>query len=212
MANIFDEISINLQKGENDKVSALTQQAVNEKIPPKEILNKGLLAGMDIIGEQYKNHEIFLPQVLLAAKAMYAGMDILRPLFIGDTMPTVGKIVIGTVYGDLHDIGKNLVGTMLKGAGFEVIDLGNNVPAEKFIETAIAEDAPLIGLSALLTTTMPVMGRIVELREEKGLSNKIKIIVGGASLSEEFADKIGADAYCYDSTNAVEVAKQFIKN
>ena len=208
---ILNEISERLQQGNGEKVSELTRQAVEQKVPPKRILEEGLIGGMDIIGERYKAHEIFLPQVLLAAKAMYAGMDVLRPLFLKEGMPAVGKVVIGSVQGDLHDIGKNLVGIMLKGAGFEVIDLGNDVPPEKFVEAATKEDATVIGMSALLTTTMPVMKRTLELLKEKGLSGKIRTIIGGAPVSEEFARQIGADGYGYDSTNAVECVKKLIK-
>ena len=208
--DLLKEISECLQKGEDERVSALTRQAVEEKIPPKEILYKGLIGGMNVIGEKYKAHEIFLPQVLLAAKAMYAGMDILKPMFIKEGMPTLGKVVLGSVQGDLHDIGKNLVGIMLKGAGFEVIDLGNNISPERFVETAKNEKAKVIGMSALLTTTMPAMQRTVDLLKEEGLTGKIKTIIGGAPVSEEFAQKIGADAYGYDSANAVEKVKKLV--
>ena len=207
---ILNEISERLQQGDGEKVSELTRQAVEQKVPPKRILDEGLIGGMNIIGERYKAHEIFLPQVLLAAKAMYAGMDVLRPLFLKEGMPAVGKVVIGTVQGDLHDIGKNLVGIMLKGAGFEVIDLGNDVSPEKFVEAATKEDATVIGMSALLTTTMPVMKRAVELLKEKGLTGKVRTIIGGAPVSEEFAQQIGADGYGYDSTNAVECVKRLL--
>lgn len=209
--DLVKEILENLQHGDDENVTALTKKALEEKILPKEILDKGLIAGMNIIGEKYKAHEIFLPDVLLAAKAMHAGMDLLKPLFIQEGIPTIGKVIIGSVHGDLHDIGKNLVGIMLKGAGFEVIDLGNNVPPEKFIETAQQVNAAVIGMSALLTTTMPVMKRVVDLLKEKGLSARIKIIIGGAPVSEEFAQEIGADAYGYDSVNAVETVKKLIR-
>lgn len=209
--DLVKEILENLQHGDDEKVTALTKKALEEKIQPKDILDKGLIAGMNIIGEKYKAHEIFLPDVLLAAKAMHAGMDLLKPLFIQEGIPTIGKVIIGSVHGDLHDIGKNLVGIMLKGAGFEVIDLGNNVPPEKFIETAQQVNAAVIGMSALLTTTMPVMKRVVDLLKEKGLSARIKIIIGGAPVSEEFAQEIGADAYGYDSVNAVETVKKLIR-
>ncbi|MGB2805097.1 MAG: corrinoid protein [Candidatus Zixiibacteriota bacterium] len=207
---ILNEISERLQQGDGEKVSELTRQAVEQKVPPKRILDEGLIGGMNIIGERYKAHKIFLPQVLLAAKAMYAGMDVLRPLFLKEGMPAVGKVVIGSVQGDLHDIGKNLVGIMLKGAGFEVIDLGSDVSPEKFVEAARTKGASIIGMSALLTTTMPVMKRAVELLKEKGLSGKIRTIIGGAPVSKEFAQKIGADAYGYDSTNAVECVKRLV--
>jgi 5-methyltetrahydrofolate--homocysteine methyltransferase len=211
--NIMDvlrEISERLQQGDHEAVAALTRKATEEKIPPKEILDKGLIGGMNIVGEKYKKHEIFLPQVLLAAKAMYAGMDLLRPLFTKGAMPTQGKVVLGTVQGDLHDIGKNLVGIMLKGAGFEVIDLGNDVSPERFVEAATAENASVIGMSALLTTTMPVMKRTVDLLKETGLGERIKTMIGGAPVSEEFAQRIGANAYGYDSVKAVEIAKRIV--
>jgi 5-methyltetrahydrofolate--homocysteine methyltransferase len=208
--DILREISECLQKGEDEKVSVLTRQAIEEKMPPREILDKGLIGGMSVTGERYKAHEIFLPQVLLAAKAMYAGMDILKPLFIKEGMPTLGKVVLGSVQGDLHDIGKNLVGIMLKGAGFEVIDLGNNVSPEKFVEMAKNENAKVIGMSALLTTTMPVMQMTVDLLKKEGLVGKIKTIIGGAPVSDEFAQKIGADAYGYDSANAVDQIKKLV--
>jgi 5-methyltetrahydrofolate--homocysteine methyltransferase len=208
--DILKEISDRLQQGDDEKVSELTRGAVEQKVPPKRILDEGLIGGMNIIGERYKAHEIFLPQVLLAAKAMYAGTEVLRPLFVKQGMPSIGKVVIGSVQGDLHDIGKNLVGIMLKGAGFEVIDLGNDVAPEEFIASAQKENATVIGMSALLTTTMPVMKRTVELLKEKGLTARIRTIIGGAPVSKEFAQKIGADAYGYDSTNAVESVKRLV--
>ena len=207
---ILKEISEYLQQGDDEKVSALTRQAIEQKIPPKRILDEGLIGGMSIMGEKYKVHEIFLPQVLLAAKAMYAGMNLLKPMFIKEGMPSKGKVVIGSVQGDLHDIGKNLVGIMLKGAGFEVIDLGNDVPPEKFVETAKKENASVIGMSALLTTTMQVMQRTIDLLKKEGLEHRIKTIIGGAPVSEEFAQRIGANAYGYDSTKAVECIKRLI--
>ena len=209
--DLLKQISESLQQGDDENVLALTRQAIAENISPKEILNKALIGGMNIVGEKYKACEIFLPQVLLAAKAMYVGLDLLKPIFIKEGIPTIGKVIIGSVQGDLHDIGKNLVGIMLKGAGFEVIDLGNNVPSEKFIETAKKENACVIGLSALLTTTMPVMKDVVDLVKEEGLEGRIKIIIGGAPVTEEFAQKIGADAYGYDSIQAVECVKILTK-
>jgi 5-methyltetrahydrofolate--homocysteine methyltransferase len=142
---------------------------------------------------------------------MYVGTDLLKPLFIKQGIPSMGKVVLGTVQGDLHDIGKNLVGVMLKGAGFEIIDLGNNVPAEKFVETAKKENAAIIGMSALLTTTMPIMKRVIELLRQERLTDRIKTVVGGAPVSEEYAREIGADAYGYDSAKAVEIVKELIK-
>lgn len=206
--DMLKEISQHLQGGSKEKVADMTRRALAANIPPKEILDRGLIGGMNVIGEKYKAHEIFLPDVLLAAKAMYAGMDVLRPLFIKEGMPSLGTVVIGTVQGDLHDIGKNLVGIMLKGAGFEVIDLGNDVAPETFVETARREHASVIGMSALLTTTMPAMKRVIEYLQKEGLHGRIKTIVGGAPVSDEYAQEIGADAYGYDSTHAVECVKR----
>jgi 5-methyltetrahydrofolate--homocysteine methyltransferase len=208
--DILKLLSENLQKGNTSEVSTLTQQAIDQKIGPGDILDNGLIAGMTVVGEKFKAHEIFLPDVLLAAKAMYAGMDLLKPLLIKEGIPTIGKVVIGSVYGDLHDIGKNLVGIMLKGAGFEIIDLGNNVAPERFIDEAEKSGAGLIGMSALLTTTMPIMKKVIELARERNLYGKIKFIIGGAPLSSDYAKEIGAHAYCYDGINAVERAKELL--
>ncbi|MGD8307616.1 MAG: corrinoid protein [Ignavibacteria bacterium] len=207
---ILIELAKQLEAGNDEKVHELTGDAINKKIDPKKILNDGLITGMNVIGEQFRKHEIFLPDVLLAAKAMYAGMELLKPLFIKDEIPTLGKIVIGTVKGDLHDLGKNLVGIMLKGAGFDVIDLGKDVSPEKFVETALKENAHLIGMSALLTTTTPVMKEVIFLLKDKNLNGKIKTIIGGAPVSKEYAEKIGADAYAFDAANSVIVAKELI--
>ncbi len=207
---ILDQISQQLIAGEDAQVAQLTQQAVDQGIAPRQILDQGLIAGMNIVGTQFKNHEIFLPDVLVAARAMYAGMDILKPLLLRDNVPARGKVVLGTVAGDQHDIGKNLVGIMLKGAGFDVIDLGHNVPAEQFVEAARTHDAPLIGMSALLTTTMPAMQRVVTLLKEQGLAGQVRTIVGGAPVSEEFAQQIGADAYGFDAASAVDRVKSLL--
>lgn len=205
---ILNEISQQLQNGNDEKVFELTESAIEKSIEPKLILYDGLISGMNVVGEQFRRHEIFLPDVLLAAKAMYAGMELLKPHFIKDEIPTLGKIVIGTVKGDLHDLGKNLVGIMLKGAGFEVIDLGKDVAAEKFIETAKNEKANLIGMSALLTTTLPVMQEVIHLLKQKNLNNEIKTIIGGAPVSKEYAEQIGADAFAFDASNSVLIAKE----
>ncbi len=206
---VLQQIIESLQRGDNQKVAELTQQAIDAGLGAAQILNDGLLAGMDVIGEKFGANEIFLPEVLLSARAMNAGMDLIKPLLVADDVPSLGKAVIGTVRGDLHDIGKNLVGIMLKGAGFEVIDLGSDVAPEVFVETAEAEGAMVVGLSALLTTTMSGMKDVVELVKSKGLEGKVRVIVGGAPLSQAFADDIGADAYGYDASNAVEIVKRF---
>jgi 5-methyltetrahydrofolate--homocysteine methyltransferase len=208
--DILQQLSEHLQKGDVKEVAELTNRVINEKVDPKAILDEGLIAGMSVVGEKFKMHEIFLPDVLLAAKAMYAGMNLLKPLLVREGIPTIGKIVIGTVQGDLHDIGKNLVAIMLRGAGFEVIDLGNDVAPERFLDTAEKENAEIIGMSALLTTTMPVMKKVVDLAKERHRYGKTKIIVGGAALSADYAKEIGADAYCFDGINAVECVKSLL--
>ena len=206
---LLKQISENLQNGSDEVVVKLTEEAVEKRMTPEEIMNDGLIAGMSVVGEKFKNHEIFLPDVLLSARAMNRAMEVLKPLLIKEGIPVRGKVVIGSVKDDLHDIGKNLVGILLKGAGFEVIDLGNDVPAEKFISTAVEENAHVIGMSALLTTTMPVMKKVVEMAKAEGLYGKVRIIVGGAPVSKEFTLEIGADAYSYDGANAVETVEGF---
>ena len=205
---ILKKIGESLQRGEHEQVAELTRQAIDAGLPATQILNDGLMAGMDVVGQRFGAHEIFLPELLLAARAMNAGIDLLKPLFLGGEMPTQGKVVIGTVKGDLHDIGKNLVGIMLKGAGYEVIDVGSDVAADVFVDAAEAEGASVVGLSALLTTTMTGMKEVVELVKARGLQDKIKVIVGGAPLSKAFAEEIGADAYGSDAGNAVELVKE----
>jgi 5-methyltetrahydrofolate--homocysteine methyltransferase len=207
----YKEISDNLQLGEEEKVAELVHLAIQQSRPAEEILDRGLIAGMNIIGERFRSHEVFLPEVLLAARAMYAGMDLLRPLLEKTGAPHRGRIVLGTVQGDLHDIGKNLVGILLRGAGYDVVDLGNDVPPATFVEAAKERGAKLIGMSALLTTTMPVMKRVTELLREEGLQDRIRTIVGGAPLSWEYAREIGADAYGYDAANAVEQVRALVQ-
>jgi len=207
---ILQQIARELERGEDGKVGELTRLAVADGLSAKQILDDGLIAGMNVVGEKFRVHEIFLPDVLLAARAMYSGMDVIKPLMLEEDVPAIGKAVIGTVQGDLHDIGKNLVGIMLKGAGFEVIDLGNDVAPEAFIAAARENDAQVIGMSALLTTTMPVMRKVVSMLREAGLNGKIKTIVGGAPLSADFAAEIGADAYAYDGVNAVDRVKELV--
>jgi len=208
--DILREIGELLQQGDEEQVRDLTRRAVEQSLPAKRILDEGLIAGMNVVGEKFRLHEIFLPDVLMAAKAMYAGLDLLKPILAGQGSPSLGKVVIGTVQGDLHDLGKNLVGIMLKGAGFEVIDLGHDVAPERFVETAEREGAGVIGMSALLTTTMSGMGRVVELVRRSPRAGSIKVIVGGAPVSEEFARAIGADAYGYDAGSAVERVKALL--
>ena len=202
--DVLQEIAASLRNGEDERVAELTRQAMDAGLPVGEILDNGLIGGMNVVGDLFRRHEIFLPEVLLAARAMQRGIDLITPLMIEEGIPTAGKVVIGTAHGDLHDIGKNLVGIMLEGTGFEVIDLGSDVTPEKFVETAESEGATVVGLSALLTTTMTGMRDVVELVRSRGLQDTVKVIVGGAPLSRRFADDIGADAYGFDAANAVE--------
>jgi 5-methyltetrahydrofolate--homocysteine methyltransferase len=208
--DILSRIAESLQKGDDPKVVALVGEALTQGIPAGDILQNGLITGMNVVGEQFRLREIFLPDVLLAARAMYAGLDLLRPHLAREGVPLRGKVVLGTIKGDLHDIGKNLVGIMLKGAGFEVIDLGHDVDPEAFVDAAVREEAPLIGMSALLTTTMSRMRDVVDLIASRGLSDQIKTIVGGAPVSPDFAREIGADDYASDGATAVERVKALL--
>ena len=194
-----------LIKGDRNTVCRLVQKAVDEQVSAGQILDEGLVAGMDVVGRKFKNNEFYVPEVLIAARAMNAGMEILAPLLAKSGAKSAGIVVLGTVKGDLHDIGKNLVGMMLKGAGFKVVDAGIDVAAEKFIALAQENDADLIGLSALLTTTMTQMGAVIEAVKEAGLS--AKVMVGGAPITQEYADEIGADGYAADAASAVDVAR-----
>ena len=206
---ILQEISQQLQAGKAKIVKGLVQQAIDEGFAPQELLEKGLLHGMGIIGEKFKNNEVFVPEVLVAARAMSQGTAILKPLLVGENVQSAGKACIGTIQGDLHDIGKNLVKMMLESKGFEVIDLGSDVAPKVFVETAVKENCQLICISALLTTTMNIMEEVVKEAEAAGIHDKVKIMVGGAPLTAAFAEKIGADAYTPDATTAAEVALQF---
>ncbi len=205
--DILAQIAEHLELGDDERVHDLTRQAIDAGVPPADILNQGLIGGMNVVGEKFRVREIFLPDVLLAARAMYAGMDLVKPLLLKENIPSQGTVVIGSVCGDLHDIGKNLVGIMLKGAGFEVVDLGADVHADAFVDAAVAGRASIIGLSALLTTTMPVMKDVVDLVTARGLRSSIKIMIGGAPVSADFAREIGADAYAYDAASAVDRAR-----
>lgn len=208
--SIITEMSEFLQKGRAKNVKALVEQAVLEGIDPKLILNEGLLSGMMTIGEKFKNNEVFVPEVLVAARAMNAGLMVLEPKLIEIGNEPVGKAVVGTVQGDLHDIGKNLVVMMLKGAGFEIHDLGVDVAPEKFIEKAEETEADVICMSALLTTTMPKMQDCIEKLKEKGLRDKYIVMIGGAPVNESFAKQIGADYYTPDAASAAETAKKAV--
>lgn len=205
----LNEISLQLQAGKAKIVKTLVQQAIDEGIPAQKILEEGLLAGMNVVGEKFKNNEIFVPEVLVSARAMNIGANLLKPLLAQDGVRTSGKVCIGTVKGDLHDIGKNLVKMMMEGKGLEVIDLGTDVDPDTFVKAAIDNDCKVICCSALLTTTMGIMGDVVKAAEAAGIRDKVKIMVGGAPVTEAFCQQIGADAYTLDATSASEKAVEF---
>jgi 5-methyltetrahydrofolate--homocysteine methyltransferase len=196
-------------RGDQAKALEITKAAISEGLSPGDILTKGLVAGMNVIGERFKNNEVYIPEVLIAAYAMKAAMTVLEPKLVEAGVQPLAKAVVGTVQGDLHDIGKNLVAMMLKGAGFEVIDLGVDVSAQKFADKAKETKAHLIGMSALLTTTMPSMEKTIKAIKESGLS--VKTMIGGAPVTQAYADKIGADGYAADAASAVDLAKSLIK-
>ena len=206
---ILQDISLKLQAGKAKDVKVLVQQAIDEGIPAQTILEEGLLSGMSVIGEKFKNNEVFVPEVLVAARAMNMGANLLKPLLAEAGVKASGKVCIGTVKGDLHDIGKNLVKMMLEGKGLEVIDLGTDVAPETFVRTAQDEGCNIICCSALLTTTMGVMGDVVKAAEAAGIRDKVKIMVGGAPVTEAFCQQIGADAYTADAASAADKAVSF---
>lgn len=203
---MLNQISENLQKGKSKIVKQLVQEAIDAGIPAQEILEKGLLAGMNIIGEKFRNNEVFVPEVLVAARAMNMGSQLLKPLLAADGVKSAGKVCIGTVQGDLHDIGKNLVKMMMEGKGLQVIDLGTDVAPETFIKTAKEENCQVICCSALLTTTMHVMEDVVKAAEAAGIRDQVKIMVGGAPITQEFCNQIGADVYTRDAASAADAA------
>ena len=205
----LQEISLQLQAGKAKIVKTLVQQAIDEGIPAQKILEEGLLAGMNVVGVKFKNNEVFVPEVLVAARAMNQGANLLKPLLMESGIKTSGKVCIGTVQGDLHDIGKNLVKMMMEGKGLEVIDLGTDVAPETYVRTAIEENCQIICCSALLTTTMGVMADVVKAAEEAGIRDKVKIMIGGAPVTEAFCRQVGADAYTPDATSAAEKAVEF---
>jgi len=210
MSNVLEEIQKDLYSGKLDGVKKGVKKALQEGLSAQEVLTKGLLAGMDKVGKDFKAGDLFIPEVLMCSKAMHAGLDILKPLLAGLGTSLLGKIVIGTVAGDLHDIGKNLVSMMLEGAGFEIIDLGVSISPEKFIEAVRANGAKLMGMSALLTTTMPAMKLTIEALKKAGIRENVKVLVGGAPVTASFAESIGADAYAPDAASAVDVARELI--
>jgi len=206
--SILNQISENLMKGKANDVKALVEKALAENVAPAAILNEGLLSGMGVIGERFKKNEVYVPEVLIAARAMKAGMQILQPRLVTAGVKPRGTAVIGTVKGDLHDIGKNLVGMMLEGAGFKVVDAGIDVSPDKFVQTARDNGAQVIGVSALLTTTMTNMKSLVE--AVKAAKLKVKVMIGGAPVTQAFCDEIGADGYAPDAASAADLAKRLL--
>ncbi|UCD57039.1 MAG: corrinoid protein [Candidatus Hydrogenedentota bacterium] len=204
------ELASALTKGDAPAVEKMTREAVEAGTDPKVILDDGLIAGMQVVGERFKNNEIYVPEVLIAARAMHAGMQVLEPLLVKAGIKPVATIAMGTVRGDLHDIGKNLVSMMLRGNGFKVIDLGVDVPPEKFVEAAKGEDVKLIGMSALLTTTMPSMKSTIDELQKADLYGKVRVIIGGAPVTQRYANEIGADGYAPDAASAVDKAKALL--
>ena len=208
--SVLTEISEALQKGRAKQIKVLVPQALEEGIPAQQILEEGLLAGMGIIGQKFKNNEVFVPEVLVAARAMNAGAELLKPALTDAGVQTKGKVCLGTVTGDLHDIGKNLVRLMFEGKGLEVIDLGVDVAPEAFAKTAMENDCKIIACSALLTTTMPAMAEVVTAVKDAGIRNQVKIMIGGAPVTDQFCHEIGADAYTPDAASAAEKAIELL--
>ncbi len=204
----MQELGEAIKSGNRDKATALTQEAIDEKVPAREILDT-MVGAMDVVGHRFQNNEIFVPEMLIAARAMKEAMALLEPVLVAAGITPVAKAIIGTVEGDLHDIGKNLVAMMWKGANFDVIDLGTNVAPQKFVEAAQESGAQLVGLSALLTTTMPAIKTTVEALKSAGL-DVAKVVIGGAPVTQEYADEIGADGYAPDAASAVDVARSLL--
>ena len=207
----YQDLADSIIVGDNVRSKEITKKLVDEGVTAIEILNNGLMPGMNVVGKKFKANEMYIPEVLVAARAMHAAMDVIKPLLIESDAPTRGNVVIGTVQGDLHDIGKNLVAMMLEGGGFNVIDIGVDVSAEKFVEQAKKNNADIIGLSALLTTTMTGMKEVIEMFRTDDIVKDVKIIIGGAPLTQEYADKISADGYAPDAASATDLAIDLLK-
>jgi len=208
---ILQDIKDALMRGDRDAAASYTRHAMNEGLPIKDILEKGLIAGMEIIGNKFKANEMFIPEVLISAKAMHAGMAVLEPHFVKHGIKPAGKVAIGTVKGDLHDIGKNIVSMMLKGACFEISDFGIDVPPQKFVDAVKSGQADIIALSSLLTTSMGSMRDTIKALQDSGLRDRVKVMVGGAPVTQDFADSIGADGYARDAATAVDKARELLK-
>jgi len=210
MSEILEQISTAVIEGDLDEIMDLTEDALDEDLSAQEILDNGLMAGMDYVGVEFKAGNMFVPEVLRSAKTMQMSMDILKPLLADAGAKMVGKVLLGTVKGDLHDIGKNLVGMMCEGAGFEVKDIGKDVDPEGFLEAVKDFEPDIVGMSALLTTTMRTMESTIKALEEAGLRDRVKVMVGGAPVTQAFADQIGADGYASNAASAADLAKQFV--
>ncbi|MDZ7838699.1 MAG: corrinoid protein [Actinomycetota bacterium] len=206
----YQDLADAIIAGDNVKSKEITQKLVDDNAEATEILNEGLVPGMNVVGKKFKANEMYIPEVLIAARAMHAAMDIIKPLLTESGAPSKGSVLIGTVQGDLHDIGKNLVGMMLEGGGFEVVDAGVDVAPEKFVEEVKKNGIKVVGLSALLTTTMPVMKDIIEALSADNETKEVKVMVGGAPLTQEYADSIGAAGYAPDASSAVDLAEQLL--
>ncbi len=211
MSTLLSDIGQHLYRGEADAVVQLVRQGLEEGLSPMELINDGLIAGMDQVGCDFRDGNLFLPEVMVAARAMHAAMDVLRPLLTESGVPSAGKVVLGTVKGDVHDIGKNLVSMLLQGAGFDVVDLGADVAPARFVEAVATEHPHVLGMSALLTTTMPAMRATIEALQEAGLRDTVKIIIGGAPTSPEYAAQIGADGHGADASAGVELIRRWRK-
>lgn len=211
MSEVLSRLAQAVIEGDKGATPGLTQQALDEGLQPELILNEGLMPGMSHVGEAFRSGDMFVPEVLLAARAMQASMDLLRPLLVASDAKMAGKIVIGTVKGDLHDIGKNLVAMMCEGAGFEITDLGRDVDPSRFVEAVKDEGAEIVAMSALLTTTMRSMEQTIQALTEAGLRDQVKVMIGGAPVTQEFADKIGADGYAPNAAAAADLAKNLVQ-
>ncbi len=206
----FADLSQAVIAGQEARVKELTQAAINSGAEPLAIINEGLIAGMNVVGASFKSGQMFVPEVLMSARTMAAGMELVKPLLAGQEVPTAGKVIIGTVKGDLHDIGKNLVAMMLESGGFNVVNLGIDLAPEKFVQAVKDYQPQVVGLSALLTTTMLVMKDVIELLKEEGLRDKVKVVIGGAPISYDFASEIGADGFAPDAASAVDLCRKLL--
>jgi 5-methyltetrahydrofolate--homocysteine methyltransferase len=207
---VFEKIADEVQKGNSEAVETLVNETLSQEISAETIMNEGLVKGMNIVSEKFKSNECFIPEVLVSAKAMTVGLGILKPLLAEKNVKPLGRAIIGTIQGDLHDIGKNIVGMLLQGAGFEIIDLGADVHVDRFVDSAKNENADLVGMSALLTTTMINMKTVIDGLREAGIRDQVKVIIGGAPVTQAYADQIGADGYATDAATGVDVAKKLL--